>query len=285
MESRRFSKKKISFSKLIFYVIFIPVCALWILPILWLFATSLKPESLTSVWPPQWVAKITTFENYIILFKDFDTIFWIRNSIIVTTLSIIITVFLGSLAAYAFSRLQFKLNRVLFFIVIGTLIIPQEITIVPLYIILSKLGLGNTYFSLIMPAIAGPMSIFLFKQFFDGFPKEVEEAALIDGCSRFRIYWNLVLPLSGPVIATVVIITFTFVWNDLLWPLIITTSKASVTLPVGIVQEFPFASFAKVHQFGMQGAISIISIIPSILVFIFLQRYFIKGIATTGIKG
>lgn len=285
MISRKIPKKRFSFSKLMFYLIFVPVCTFWMLPILWLVATSLKPEGLTSVWPPQWIAEITTFENYIQIFQKFDTIFWLRNSVIVTTISIILTVFFGSLAGYAFSRLQFKLNGVLFLIVIATLIIPQEITIVPLYIILSKLGLGNTYFSLIMPAIAGPMSIFLFKQFFDSFPKELEEAALIDGCGRFRIFWSLVLPLSGPVIAAVIIITFCNVWNDLLWPLIITTSKSATTLPVGIVQEFPFAAFAKITQYAKQAAISTISIVPSILVFIGLQKYFIRGIATTGIKG
>ena len=124
-----------------------------------------------------------------------------------------------------------------------------------------------------------------FKQFFDGFPKELEEAALIDGCSRFRIYWNLILPLSGPVIAAVTIITFSFVWNDLMWPLIITATKEAATLPVGIVQEFPLSSFAKVHQYAKQASISFIAIIPTLLLFLALQRHFVRGIISTGIKG
>ncbi len=285
MEEKEFQADRMSAGKVIFYIASAIICIAWIFPVLWLIATSLKPEGLTSVWPPEWIADETTFENYVEIFRRFPTIYWLRNSIIVTVIANILVVFLGSLVAYSFSRFKFKLNKVLFLIAIATLIIPQEITIVPLYIALSKLGLSNTYFSLIMPAVAGPMSIFLFKQFFDGFPKELEEAALIDGCSRFRIYWNLILPLSGPVIAAVTIITFSFVWNDLMWPLIITATKDAATLPVGIVQEFPLSSFAKVHQYAKQASISFIAIIPTLLLFLALQRHFVRGIISTGIKG
>ncbi len=267
------------------YVICIAVALVSLFPTLWLVATSLKPERLIPHWPPLWYTGVLTLENYISVITKYDFLYWLRNSTIVSVLGTLLTIFLGSLASYAFSRFRFKGRNLLFMLTIATVILPQEITIIPLYISLTRIGLGNTYLSLILPAIANPVSIFLFRQFFDGFPAELEEAALMDGYGRFHIYYRLVMPLSTAVIMAVAILTFTAVWNDMLWPIIITSSKKAATLPVGIVQHFEMFQGAKMMRYGDQSAASILCIIPTLILFVLLQKYFVQGISRTGIKG
>jgi ABC-type glycerol-3-phosphate transport system permease component len=277
--------------RIILWLVCVVIAFFFLFPVAWQVATSIKPERLIPTWPPVWYSGEVTFENYYqIMFGMasqgvyYDFFYWLRNSIIVAIFATVITIFLGSLAGYSFARFKFKGQKPLFMLAIATIIIPQEITIVPLYIALTKMGFSNTYFSLIMPVVANPVSIFLFKQFFDGFPKDLEEAALIDGYSRFHIYRQLVLPLSTAVILAVAILTFTASWNDMLWPIIITSTKRAATLPVGIVQHFEMFQGAKVVLYGHQSAITILAILPTLIVFIFLQKNFVQGIARTGIK-
>jgi ABC-type glycerol-3-phosphate transport system permease component len=267
------------------YLVCAAIALLSLFPTLWLIATSLKPERLIPHWPPQWYAGVLTLENYIAVFTKYNFLSWLRNSTVVSVLGTLLTIFLGSLASYSFSRFRFKGKNVLFMLTVATVILPQEITIIPLYIALTRMGLGNTYLSLILPAIANPVSIFLFRQFFDGFPKELEEAALMDGYGRFMIYYRLVMPLSTAVIMAVAILTFTAVWNDMLWPIIITSSKKTATLAVGIVQHFEMFQGAKMMRYGHQSAASILCIIPTLILFMLLQKYFVQGISRTGIKG
>jgi len=267
------------------YLVCAAIALVSLFPTLWLIATSLKPERLIPHWPPLWYAGALTLENYISVITKYDFLYWLRNSTIVSVFGTLLTIFLGSLASYAFSRFRFKGRNLLFMLTVATVILPQEITIIPLYISLTRIGLGNTYLGLILPAIANPVSIFLFRQFFDGFPTELEEAALMDGYGRFRIYYRLVMPLSTAVIMAVAILTFTAVWNDMLWPIIITSSKRAATLPVGVVQHFEMFQGAKMMRYGDQSAASILCIIPTLILFIVLQKFFVQGIARTGIKG
>jgi multiple sugar transport system permease protein len=267
------------------YLVCAAIALLSLFPTLWLVATSLKPERLIPHWPPQWYTGVLTLQNYISVITKYDFLYWLRNSTVVSVCATLLTILLGSLASYAFSRFRFKGKNLLFLLTVATVILPQEITIIPLYITLTRAGLGNTYLSLILPAIANPVSIFLFRQFFDGFPAELEEAALMDGYGRFRIYYRLVMPLSTAVIMAVAILTFTAVWNDMLWPIIITSSKKTATLPVGVVQHFEMFQGAKMMRYGDQSAASILCIVPTLILFVFLQKFFVQGISRTGIKG
>ena len=261
------------------------IAGLSLFPTLWMIATSLKPERLIPTWPPKWYAGVLTVANYVAVFTKYPFLFWLRNSVVVSLASTLLTIFLGSLAGYAFARFRFRGKNLLFMLAIATIIIPQEITIIPLYISMTRLHVANTYISLILPILANPVSIFLFKQFFDGFPLELEEAALIDGHGRFNIYAQLVMPLSTAVIMAVAILTFTAAWNDMLWPIIITSDIKAATLPVGVVQHFEMFQGAKVVKYGEQSAVSILCLVPTVIVFVVLQKYFIQGIARTGLKG
>jgi len=274
-----------TFRRVGLYLVCAAIGVVSLFPTLWLIATSLKPERLIPHWPPQWYTGVLTLENYISVITKYDFLYWLRNSTVVSVAATLLTILLGSLASYAFSRFHFKGRNLLFMLTIATVILPQEITIIPLYISLTRAGLGNTYLSLILPAIANPVSIFLFRQFFDGFPAELEEAALMDGYGRFTIYYRLVMPLSTAVIMAVAILTFTAVWNDMLWPIIITSSKKTATLPVGIVQHFEMFQGAKMMRYGDQSSASVLCIIPTLILFVLLQKYFVQGISRTGIKG
>lgn len=253
-------------------------------PTMWMVATSLKPEPLIPAWPPKWYVGVLTVENYVKVFTKYPVFFWLRNSAAVSISSTLLTIFLSSLAGYAFARFRFWGRNALFMLAIAMIIIPQEIMIIPLYISLTRLGLANTYFSLIMPIVANPVSIFLFRQFFDGFPRELEEAALIDGHSRFSIYALLVMPLSGAVIIAVAILTFTSAWNDMLWPVIITSSVRAATFPVGVVEHLGMFLGALDVSYGEQSAMSILGLMPTAILFIILQKYFIQGITRIGLK-
>ncbi len=271
--------------KLLLFAVCLIIAAVSLFPTLWMMATSLKPNPLIPTWPPKWYAGVLTIENYITVFTKYPFLYWLRNSIVVSLCTTLLTIILGSLAGYAFARFKFRGKNLLFMLAIATIIIPQEITIIPLYISMTKLGVANTYLSLILPLVANPVSIFLFKQFFDGFPLELEEAAFLDGLGRFHIYSRLVMPLSTAVIMAVAILTFTAAWNDMLWPIIITSNVKAATLPVGVVQHFEMFQGAKVVNYGDQSAVSILCLVPTVIVFIVLQKYFIQGIARTGLKG
>ncbi len=276
---RRFSRK------ILLLVVCLAIALVSLFPTLWMAATSLKPAPLIPTWPPKWYAGVLTLANYANIFTGYPFLYWLRNSVIVSLASTLLTIVLGSLAGYAFARFTFRGKNALFMLAIATIIIPQEITIIPLYISMTKIGLANSYASLIFPLVANPVSIFLFKQFFDGFPIELEEAAFLDGLGRFNIYSRLVMPLSTAVIMAVAILTFTAAWNDMLWPTIITSNVKAATLPVGVVQHFEMFQGAKVVKYGDQSAVSILCLIPTVIVFIVLQKYFIQGIARTGLKG
>lgn len=246
-------------------------------------STSLKPGSRVTEWPPKWIISQMTFQNYVGIFRDYDYVFWLRNSSVVSLCATVLTILLGSLAAYGYSRFEFKGKNILYLFTIAMIIVPQEVLLVPLFMSFTKIGMGNTYISLVLPVIANPMSIFLFRQFFDGFPQELEDAARIDGCTTFRIYFEILMPLSASVIIAVAIISFTTAWNDMIWPIIISSSKKTATLAVGMVQNFEAG--ARIIQFGHQGAMAILCILPTVGVFLVLQKYIALSEATTGIKG
>jgi ABC-type glycerol-3-phosphate transport system permease component len=189
-------------------------------------------------------------------------------------------------AAYAFARMRFRGQQWVFLLILSTILVPVHITIVPLFIGLAKLKLTDTYFSLIMPTVANGFGVFLLRQFFQNIPQELEEAATIDGASRLGILIRVILPLSRPAVTAVAIFMFILSWNDFMWPLIVTNSDATRTLPVGLAASLGGTVGGQaISYYGMSMAGAVLATVPALLIFLLLQRYFVQGIALTGLKG
>lgn len=254
---------------------------LYIFPLLWMISSAFKFEIDVLEFPIRLIPKRVNLNNFTIIFTDREFIQYYINSIKVTSISIIGNLTFASLAGYAFARLRFKGRDAIFLIYIAMMMIPIQVTILPKYLIFSNLGLTNTHYALILPEMFSVFTTFLLRQNFIGIPYEFNEAGLIDGASQTQIFTNLILPLAKPGIMTATILSFTWIWNDYLNPLVFLSSTNKLTLTVGLhrFQE----SFSSNNALIMAGAT--ISLIPVILVFVSLQKYFIESFASSGIKG
>lgn len=266
---------------LICYIVLILGGILMIAPFLWMLSTSLKTTEATFIMPPQWIPKHITFSNYIQVTQAFPMLKFLSNSLLVSITSTLGQLLLCSMAAYAFARIEFKGRDLIFLLYLGTLMIPSQVTLTPLFILMKKLGWANTYKALIMPGMFSAFGTFLMRQFFLGIPKSLEEAAFIDGANRFTVFFKMILPLSKTSLATLTIFSFMGSWNDFLWPLIITSDINHMTLPIGLAS----LQGRWTTNWNLLMAGTLISVIPILIVYIFAQKYFIKGIALTGIKG
>ncbi|CAG9621107.1 carbohydrate ABC transporter permease [Sutcliffiella rhizosphaerae] len=267
-----------------FSLLFLSFMALfWIIPFLWVISTSLKPESQAISWPIKWIPETFTFDNFTSVFarQDVPILRWFWNSFIIATIHTGLMLLFNSMSAFAFARLKFKGRDLLFWTFMGTMMIPPVMNLVPLYGLVSSLGWVNNYAAMIFPGLASVFGIFLLRQFFIGIPAELEEAARMDGASTFTIYWRIILPLAKPALIVLALFTFMGNWNDYLWPLIVTSSADMRTLPVGLaIMQGQFNI-----QFAKLMAATIFSALPVIILFIFAQRFLVKGIALSGIKG
>jgi len=242
-------------------------------------STSFKP--LDQVWRGNWIPNPATLDNYK---KVFDRIPFARmtvNSIFVSLTATVGQLLIATLAAYAFARINFIGKDVIFMIFLGTMMIPGYILIIPLYLIVDSLGMVNTYGGLILPKLLSVFAIFMLRQFFSEVPKELDESAYIDGASRIKVLFQIIVPLSTPAFAALFIFSFMNMWNDFMWPLIVTSSEKMRTIQVGI------AYFKDAHttDYGATMAASFLASIPILIVFLFANRSFVQGITMTGIKG
>jgi len=268
------------------YVLMGLVLVFWVAPLFWMLSTSLKPEGQILSLIPRWIPKTFTLENYRDVLDKFRLVAWGVNSIVVAAGATILGLAISIPAAYAFAKMRFRGQQWIFLLILSTILVPVHITIVPLFLGLAKLKLTDTYFSLIMPTVANGFGVFLLRQFFQGIPKELEEAAVIDGASRLGILLRVVLPLSRPPIMAVAIFLFIQSWNDFMWPLIVTNTDATRTLPVGLASSLAgTVSGGAIAYYGMSMAGSVLATLPALLIFVLLQRYFVQGIALTGLKG
>jgi ABC-type sugar transport system permease subunit len=262
------------------------VLLLWVGPLVWMVSTSLKPEGQILSLVPRWIPQVFTLENYRDVMVKFPMAAWGLNSLVVAAGATILGLAVSIPAAYAFARMRFRGQQWIFLLILSTILVPVHITIVPLFLGLAKLRLTDTYFSLIMPTVANGFGIFLLRQFFQGIPQELEEAAVIDGASRLGVLVRVVLPLSRPALTAVAIFLFILSWNDFMWPLIVTNSDATRTLPVGLAASLAgTVSGGAIAYYGMSMAGSVLATVPALLIFLALQRYFVQGIALTGLKG
>jgi multiple sugar transport system permease protein len=251
-----------------------------LLPLIWMLIASLRPEQDIVTNPPTLWPRSFTIEHYLDIWNELPFAKLYRNTLVFAGTVTVISLLFDSMAAYALARLDFRGRDAVFVIVLIMLMLPFQITLVPLYDLLNNLGLVNTFTGMIVPRATNAFGIFFLRQFFLSMAKDLEEAARIDGASEWRIYWQLALPLARPALLTLGLFHFQFNWNDLLWPLIMTSNTDRATLPAGL------SLFMGQHvtQYGLLMAGAVLSLLPVILFFLLIQRSFVQGIATTGLK-
>ena len=254
--------------------------AVILLPFLWMLATSFKTEGEIFSAPFRFFSPHPTWQAYVDVWRRIPFGRFFLNSVIFAGSVTIISLFLDSLAAYAFARLRFAGRDVLFWVVLAVLMVPFQITLIPLFLNVYHLGWLDTYQGLIVPRATNAFGIFLLRQFFISLPRELDDAARVDGASEFRIYAQIIMPLSGPALATLAVFHFMYNWNDFLWPLIITSSPDMRTVPAGLTLFM--GTYVIEHPILMAGAT--ISLFPLAFAFLFLQRYFVRGVAMTGLR-
>lgn len=251
-----------------------------LIPIVWMVATSLRTEADLFADPARlWPSRID-LSGYKRVWTEIPFVRLAVNSVVFALGTTVLLVFFDSLAAYGLARLDFPGRKIVFWLVIATLMIPFQVTLLPTFELVNKLGWLNTYQGLIVPRMASAFGIFFLRQFFITLPRELDEAALIDGASKWQVYTRIALPLARPALATLFVIHFMNMWNDFLWPLVMTTDPEMRTLPAGLTL---FAGQHVVdHAVVMAGAV--ISLAPLAVAFLVAQKYFVQGIATTGLK-
>ncbi len=280
-------KRRIGWSAWTLWAAGMAAAVAWALPLVWMVSTSVKPPGQVMTRTVEWLPRTVTAENYIKVLQK-PVAHWLLNSTIVTAASTAISLTTGAMAGYALARLNFPGRNALFFLVLAVLIIPTEMTIVPLFIGVLRIGFVNSYFALMVPSLASAFSVYLFRNFFLSMPRELEDAASIDGASRFRIFWTVALPVARPAVIAGAILLSTNYWNAFLWPLLVIFRENMKTLPVGMAGFTPGTGVGQSTQLGgyapAMAAMTILTL-PSILVFLFLQRQFIEGATSAGIKG
>ncbi|HOE89964.1 MAG TPA: carbohydrate ABC transporter permease [Sphaerochaeta sp.] len=267
--------------KILFRIIELLFIFAWMLPLIWMAITSLKLEHEVITKTFTFLPKHPTLANYTKAFTSTYILRWLYNSVIVSTLAMVFTLVLDAPIAYAFAKIDFKGRNVLFWAVMGGMMVPFQVLIVPLYLQFNTYGLVNSLAAVYLPRLALPIGIFILKQFYEGIPGELEEAAFIDGAHRFRIFLRIILPLGQSAMATVIILSFINTWNDFLWPLIVVNDTIKYPITVGI------ANFQGTHgtQYSLIMAGALVASVPQIIFYIFFRKKIIAGIATSGIKG
>jgi ABC-type glycerol-3-phosphate transport system permease component len=267
---------------IVVYGLLIALSAVFILPFMWMVSTSLKEQRDVFTYPPSFFPSSFIWQNYpngwnLLPFNTF-----LRNSLVVTIANVVGNLLSCSLVAFGFARLRSRFSNFLFILLLATIAIPREVTIVPRFLLFKEVGMLNTLWPLILPAWFGfPFFIFLLRQFFMSIPRDLDEAARIDGASTFTIFWRIIMPLSGPALATVAIFAFIGNWSNLLDPLIYIRSTELYTLALGL-NLFRGQNFT---QFNLLMAVSIMTLIPVLVVFFLSQKLFVQGVQLTGMGG
>jgi len=258
--------------------------AVWAMPFVWMVSTSLKLPEHVMTEQVEWFPRVFTLQNYTKVF-EFPILRWAFNSLVQAGVSTALCVLFGAMAGYALARMRFPGNGLLFAIFVASLMIPAEVTVVPLLLAVIKLGWASTYAALIVPTIANVFSVYIFRQYFLTFPSELEDAARMDGAGPFRTFFLIALPMArAPAVAATVVI-FTLNWNSFLWPLLVTFREDMKTLPVGVAQFAPVVgTHTQLEGFSVAMAAVTVLAVPSIALFLLLQRYFIQGLSQGSVK-
>ncbi len=282
LSPRRGLFKRNALGRLVIHIILIAGALFLMLPLVWMFSTSLKSLGTVMEIPPKWIPRPPIWNNYREIFQVVPFGLYIRNTVFVTLMDVVGKIVSCSLVAFAFARLRWRGRDTLFVIMLATMMLPHQVTLVPQFIVYRYLGWIDTYAPLVLPNwFGGPFLTFLLRQFFMAIPLELDDAARIDGASIFGIYWRIILPLSKPALAAVSIFMFNSSWNDFFGPLIYLHSRNLYTLSLGL-RSFQDQNYTEWH---LLMAASLVAMLPVLLIFFFAQKYFIQGIVFTGIKG
>lgn len=273
--------KAIKLQKIVFLAILGIMTLIYIGPFLFSLSISFNADKNVFDWPIEIIPSDATLDNYKNVWKDLPFGKWLFNSVLVTTIQTISNVFFAALAGFTFARLEFPGRKFLFTLLLSSLMIPGIILLVPKFIVLNELSMINSYGGLILPGLVGVTNIFLMKQFFETIPKDLEQAALIDGCSYFRIFWQIFIPISKPALAAVAIYTFQGAWNEFLWPVIVSYTEDMYTLPLGMAS----LRHELLTDWPLLMAGTIMISLPTLTIFIIFQRYFVQGVSSSGLKG
>lgn len=270
------------YSKIMIHVVLIVGLLISLMPFLWMLATSLKEPGEVMLYPPKWVPAIFQWKNYVEIWNIIPLGTFIKNTVIVTIMCMIGELVTASMVAFAFARLRFRGKNFLFWLVLSSMMLPGQVTMIPIFILFKTLGWVDTLKPLILPSFlgGGAFYIFLLRQFFTSIPKELDEAAKIDGCSPLRIYWHIILPLSKPALATVAVFSFIAHWNDFMTPLIYLNSIEKQTLAIGL--KWFQGQYGTNYHLLMAAAT--LALIPVMIIFFVAQKYFVRGISMTGLK-
>ncbi|MEV6605925.1 carbohydrate ABC transporter permease [Kutzneria sp. NPDC051319] len=263
------------------HLLLVPLALLFVIPLLWLVLSSVMSDAEINRFPPAlWPSAVDLGGfRYVLANALFPT--WFMNSLIVSAVTVLANLLFGALGGYAFARMRFAGSRALLVAMVATMAIPFQLTMIPTFLVMKWLGLIDSLGALIVPSLVTPLSVFLLRQFFLSLPRELEEAAWIDGCSRLRVLFQIVLPLSRPALSTVAVLTFLSTWNDLTWPLIAINHDNRYTLQLGLT------TFQGLHhtQWSAVMAGNLITVLPVLLAFLGAQRAFIRSITSSGLKG
>ncbi|HAF71015.1 MAG: ABC-type sugar transport system, permease component [Acetothermia bacterium 64_32] len=265
------------------YFVMYGVAFLWVIPILWMADTAFKPESEIFQIPPKWIPSHFTLDNVRRLFAEWPFLRWLLNSLIVSTMVTFGSLIVSTLAAFSFARLNWRGRDVLFLILLVFMLLPWQVNVIPLFFTMTKFGFLNTYQGVALPMMAMPIGVFLLRQFFINIPKDLEDAARIDGCSSFGVLMRVIVPISRPVFAAFGVYMFNFAWNEFFWSMICLRKAEMVTLPVGL----KLLQGAFEIDYGLILAGAFVASLPSLAVFLILRRQIIRGftLAGSGMKG
>jgi len=265
------------------YIVLLVGAIVFVGPFLWMVTSSLKSQWEVYVFPPTIFPEVPQWNNYVSVFQNQPFGLYTWNSFyisILVTLGVLLT---SSLAGYSFSRIRYPGRDKIFMLYLSTMMVPGAVTMIPSFVMMKAFGWLDTHYPLIVPGFVGAWGTFMMRQFMLTIPRDLEDAAKIDGCSRFKIYWKIILPISQPALATLGIFTFMGAWNGYLWPLIIIESREKWTLPLGLAN---FQSrYAYMTPYHLIMAASFISVLPIMILFMAGQKYYVQGIVTTGLKG
>ncbi|MFG3167699.1 carbohydrate ABC transporter permease [Streptomyces sp. NPDC048200] len=258
-----------------------PLALAFALPLLWLVLSSVMSDSEINRFPPALWPKGIDLGGYRYVLGNAMFPRWFANSLIVASVAVLSNLLLGALGGYAFARMRFAGSRLLLALMLATMVIPFQLTMIPTFLVMKELGLIDTLGALIVPSLVTPFAVFLFRQFFLALPREMEEAAWIDGCSRLRVLFSIVLPLARPALATVAVLTFLSTWNDLSWPLIAINHDTQYTLQLGLT------TFQGQHHTRWSAVMAgnVITVLPVLVAFLLAQKTFVQSLTSSGLKG
>lgn len=266
--------------RLVIYLLVAAGAAISIFPYLWMTFSAFKPES--EIFAFNWIPRQPTVSNFVELFKRAPFLLYFLNSLIVSVSTAALGVFFDTLAGFAFSKFEFPGKKFLFWLILSTLMVPFYVTLIPSFIVVSRLGWLNSYKALIIPGMTSAFGIFLCRQFMQAIPTEIIDSARVDGAPLFRIYWQIVLPVSRPIIATLAILKFRYTWNDFVWPLVMIKAPNMRTVPLGLAM---LENLFGVPLWGLLMAGAFLSTIPVVILFLLMQKEFIQGLTVGSVKG